>query len=248
MVSLLDRLRGDSKSLRFRFVTRPWLWLRYWLPARLAGTSEVAIWARLTDEGQAGHVHTVPDPAYLEGGAAQYRYLLAAGVHPEHRLLDYGCGPMRGGLHLARYLRPGNYVAADISANMLRRGVFLLTQAGVSRNTFHVIRVRSPRLEELEGFSFEWIFSHSALQYVSDTDFETILRALRGLLAEDGQLHFTFPDERELPALRAKRQYYRPPERLRELCTAVGFSFQLASGKAAEAWPGVNIAVLRRAS
>ena len=44
-----------------------------------------------------------------EMGQLQFDFMCARGLLPEHRLLDLGCGALRGGVHFARYLQPGKY-------------------------------------------------------------------------------------------------------------------------------------------
>lgn len=48
-------------------------------------------------------------------GKLQFDYLVANGLKPGHRLLDIGCGTLRGGRHFIRYLAPGGYTGIDIS-------------------------------------------------------------------------------------------------------------------------------------
>ncbi|MBD3347042.1 MAG: methyltransferase [Chitinivibrionales bacterium] len=46
-------------------------------------------------------------------GLDQYEYLVSHGLQPGHRLLDFGCGAGRAGIHLIDYLDPGNYTGVD---------------------------------------------------------------------------------------------------------------------------------------
>lgn len=52
-------------------------------------------------------------------GQLQFDFLVRQGLKPEHRLLDIGCGTLRGGRHFIRYLNPGNYTGMDISPKAL---------------------------------------------------------------------------------------------------------------------------------
>lgn len=47
-------------------------------------------------------------------GQLQFDYLVLCGLKPEHKLLDIGCGCLRGGLHFTRYLKPSHYMGFDI--------------------------------------------------------------------------------------------------------------------------------------
>ncbi len=46
-------------------------------------------------------------------GLDQYEYLVQNGLLPGHRLLDFGYGAGRAGIHLIDYLETGNYVGLD---------------------------------------------------------------------------------------------------------------------------------------
>ena len=57
-----------------------------------------------------------------ETGRAQMALLLAAGLAPDHHLLDIGAGSLRLGCKAAAYLNPGHYWATDLSGALMRRG------------------------------------------------------------------------------------------------------------------------------
>ena len=48
-----------------------------------------------------------------ELGVLQFEFLVKRGLKPHHRLLDVGCGALRGGVHFVRYLDPGCYHGID---------------------------------------------------------------------------------------------------------------------------------------
>ena len=77
-------------------------------------------------------------------GPLQLEVLRAHGLRPEHRLLDIGCGSLRGGRHLMRYLEPGNYWGLDISPEILAAARQLVAQEGLAG--------REPHLHATEGF------------------------------------------------------------------------------------------------
>jgi hypothetical protein len=57
-----------------------------------------------------------------EVGKIQYEFLLDQGLKPEHRLLDIGCGCLRGGVHFTPYLNPGNYWRIDHNNSLIEAG------------------------------------------------------------------------------------------------------------------------------
>lgn len=57
-----------------------------------------------------------------EIGQLQLDFLVAQGVQPTDRLLDIGCGALRGGVKLIPFLAPGNYWGIDNNALLLQVG------------------------------------------------------------------------------------------------------------------------------
>lgn len=66
-----------------------------------------------------------------EIGQLQFEFLKARGLRPDHKLLDMGCGCLRGGIHFVRYLDPGNYCGLDINASLIQAGALELDEAGL---------------------------------------------------------------------------------------------------------------------
>ena len=57
-----------------------------------------------------------------ETGRLQLRLLQAAGMQPQHHLLDIGAGSLRLGCRAVPYLDPGNYWGTDASGTLMARG------------------------------------------------------------------------------------------------------------------------------
>ena len=53
---------------------------------------------------------------WSEIGQLQFDFLLESGLQPHHKLLDIGCGCLRGGIHFINYLEASNYSGLDINA------------------------------------------------------------------------------------------------------------------------------------
>ncbi len=70
--------------------------------------------AAATAEGGAGPNHRGAMAADWDAaGQLQLDHLVAAGLRPEHRVLDVGCGMLRAGVKLAAYLEPKHYFGID---------------------------------------------------------------------------------------------------------------------------------------
>jgi SAM-dependent methyltransferase len=65
-------------------------------------------------------------------GRIQFEFMLARGLQPAHTLVDIGCGALRGGVHLIRYLEPGHYCGLDINSSLVRAGQKEVEDAGLA--------------------------------------------------------------------------------------------------------------------
>ena len=57
-----------------------------------------------------------------EVGQLQLDFLVAQGLMPHHRLLDIGCGSLRAGVKLVRYLDAGHFAGSDLNESLLTAG------------------------------------------------------------------------------------------------------------------------------
>ena len=55
-----------------------------------------------------------------EIGRLQYDFMLERGLQPQHKLLDIGCGCLRGGIHFIDYLESSNYYGLDVNASLIK--------------------------------------------------------------------------------------------------------------------------------
>jgi SAM-dependent methyltransferase len=87
----------------------------------------------LTDEEIAAGVHRGQvGGLWEELGRLQLDFLIARGLTPDRRVLDVGCGCLRGGVELVRYLEPGNYYGLEVNASLLKAGRAELAAAGLA--------------------------------------------------------------------------------------------------------------------
>lgn len=73
---------------------------------------------RIADRGHRAVVGGMWD----EIGGLQRDFLIGQGLRPRDSVLDIGCGSLRGGVTLAKYLKPRNYYGLDISEALISAG------------------------------------------------------------------------------------------------------------------------------
>lgn len=81
-----------------------------------------------------------------ERGLFQLHFLKEQGLKPEHRLLDIGCGPIRAGQHLIKYLDNGNYYGVDYNAPFIKIAKELIAESE--------LQAKNPTVEVVDDFAF----------------------------------------------------------------------------------------------
>ena len=74
----------------------------------------------------------VPLDGFEEEGRLQLTTLLRLGLRPQSKLLDIGCGCLRGGYWLIHFLDPGSYFGIEPHRGRLGLGLSLLVEPGVA--------------------------------------------------------------------------------------------------------------------
>lgn len=127
-----------------------------------------------------------------EVGRLQLRFLRARGLRRDHRLLDIGCGALRGGVHLVRYLDVGRYTGVDKEPELLRIGAE--RELGTA-----LMAAKRPTLLALADFEFERLpvrpdiaWAHSLFTHLPMEHIRRCLANLRLVIAPGGVLYATF--------------------------------------------------------
>lgn len=100
-------------------------------------------------------------------GAFQLALLQWLGLQPQDTLLDVGCGPLRGGIHLMEFLQRGNYRGVDFNASFIEAAHALLEQEHLSPASSQVSVLQEFDFASL-GRTFDFIFCFSVLNHCSD--------------------------------------------------------------------------------
>jgi SAM-dependent methyltransferase len=127
-----------------------------------------------------------------EMGELQTSFLVEHGLRPGHRLLDVGCGSLRAGLHLMRYLEPGHYYGIDASTELLTAGRWEVERCGLEH--------RAPTLRhgasfDVESFGqrFDYAIAHSVFTHIPiNSILVCLLRVERVLRRPGGRFYATF--------------------------------------------------------
>lgn len=223
--ALRKLLRGRHNSIRYRFVTRPREWLEYAL-FRLKGGTWIDYYTKRLDRAAARSKDELARQEYVVQGAEHFALIKANGLKPDDRFLDYGCGILRVGIHVIKYLAPNRYVGVEISKDRLARGQELAAQEGVPADRYNTLVVHDCHLRELGGQQFDFIWAWSVVNHMPDADVKEMLRAMRKHLAPSGQFIFMFNDGDRTGRIGIK-DFLVPRATMQAWCEAAGFKFSL---------------------
>jgi cyclopropane fatty-acyl-phospholipid synthase-like methyltransferase len=228
--AVVKLLRGEYNSVRYRYIRLPKEWVEYVFCYRLFGKDWTAFYTdRMNHEAEISR-DTRPSDRYLDQSASHLEDLRAVGMQPHHRLLDYGCGVMRTGMTAIPYLASGRYTGVDISAVRIEKGRDLLAESGIEPDTYEAFTVTDCDLKELQGRQFDYVWAQSVLTHMPVSEIRVMLRAMRPLIAPDGQFLFTFSADESYKRRHVKDFWY-PEDFMEQECRAAGYDYELvASG------------------
>jgi SAM-dependent methyltransferase len=127
-------------------------------------------------------------------GALQLAFLKAQGLRPEHRLLDIGCGCLRGGVHCVAYLAPGHYYGLDSNPALIEAGLTMeLPALGLAdRLPPGNLLVSDTFAFKDFGVRFDCALAHSLFTHLPEPAIRLCLLKLRPVLVPGGRFFATF--------------------------------------------------------
>lgn len=134
--------------------------------------------------------------AYERGhgvGEAQIDFLRSRDLQPSDRVLDIGCGDLRGGRYIIDYLDAGNYTGMDISPAALGAAHETLSGAGVRHKRPLLVCNDDLRFDEFDR-PFDVVFSHSVFTHLPIEYIEECFANLRQILADGGRAYLSYGD------------------------------------------------------
>ena len=108
-------------------------------------------------------------------GRLQLTTLLREGLYPDSKVLDIGCGCLRGGYWLIHFLDPGCYCGIEPNRTMLEAGISHLLEAGL-------IAAKNPRFDcnaefdsSVFGVVFDFFVARSVWTHASKRHIQKML-------------------------------------------------------------------------
>lgn len=127
-------------------------------------------------------------------GPLQFNFLVKRGLGPHHKMLDIGCGTLRGGRHFIKYLDAGNYTGFDISAKAIEYGKGLVEKEGLAHKKPQLIvsEKKNLKFEEFNGKIFDFILAQSVLTHLPPEAIEACFRHIGNIMNKNSFFYFTY--------------------------------------------------------
>ncbi len=149
-------------------------------------------WRQLSaDEIAAGQHREMVGGMWEEIGHLQFDFLKQQGLLPEHRLLDVGCGCLRGGIHFLRLLNKGNYYGLDINSSLIATGKMELTSAGLLDKNPNLLVNDKFEFSKF-GVKFDFALGLSVFTHLFMNHIARCLVEVKKVLQPDGRFYATF--------------------------------------------------------
>jgi len=156
---------------------------------------KAAVAARVRAGERRAMIGAPTDELWVKIGSIQFEFLKTQGLKPTDRLLDIGCGCLRGGIKFVAYLEAGHYFGTDLNRSLLDEGYDVeLAQLGLTGKL-----PRSNLIEDgafdyswADGVRFDFALAQSVFTHLPLDQLSTCLRNLERVVVPGGQFFVTF--------------------------------------------------------
>jgi len=137
-------------------------------------------WYRLTVGGM-----------WIEIGELQFKYMVNQGLQQHHKLLDVGCGSLRGGIHFINYLHEGNYYGMDADDDLVDCAHREIKECGLTGKNPTIVR-RSNFDFTVYDTEFDYALAVSVFTHLNLNDIIKCLIRMEKALKCGGVFYATF--------------------------------------------------------
>lgn len=165
-----------------------------------------------------------------EVGKLQFNFLINLGLKPQHKLLDFGCGSLRGGLFFIDYLNIGNYTGVDISKELLASGKCFLAETGLTHKNPILINNQDFSLRELQENIFDFVISFSVFTHMPVQDLKECLKNIIQLLNPTSLFYATIFESKRYRQSMDKTAFYYPFDLIERIGRQCGLNIKRVMG------------------
>jgi SAM-dependent methyltransferase len=165
--------------------------------------------ATLGARGWVGHtgVEWTRD-SFAKQGLDMWPQIVAFGLEPNMRCVDYGCGSLRLGQHAIRYLEPGNYFGVDVSRAFIEQGKELVGDELLTSKRPLLDLVSAEVVEQIARWEPSFIFSNAVLTHVPPDELGLFFSRLEAMMTGKSRAFVTFVASPRVERLRSMTWAY----------------------------------------
>jgi len=115
-------------------------------------------------------------------------------LQPHHKMLDIGCGTLRGGRHFIKYLNTGKYYGIDISPKAITYAKQLVQQEGLLEKSPHLVvsEKKDLKFREFSGETFDYILAQSVFTHLKPEHIKECFENICHIMHENSIFYFTY--------------------------------------------------------
>jgi len=138
--------------------------------------------------------HKAIGGSWEEMGRLQFNFLIKKGLKPEHKMLDIGCGTLRGGRKFIKYLNQGNYFGVDMADKTIEYGKQLIQKEGLSKKNPYLVvnEEKNLKLNEFRGKVFDFILAQSVITHLPPEPIEELFENIGKVMDKNSVFYFTY--------------------------------------------------------
>jgi SAM-dependent methyltransferase len=149
---------------------------------RIRGGKELAsLGAKLRDSGGG------EKSEFATAGASKFqRYADIAELQPHQRVVDYGCGSLRIGLHFMTFLDAGNYFGLDVTTDFIEIGKTLIAPVVLADKRPQLAAIGEISIAAAAAFGADLVISNAVCYHVHPSEMNVYLGNLIRLTGKPG--------------------------------------------------------------
>ena len=127
-----------------------------------------------------------PSADFEKAGREQLTYLLLAGLNPDSKVIDLGCGVLRAGYWLIHFLSPGRYFGIEPHTGRLDMGVNTILEPEVLNSKRPQFDTNSQFDTSVFGTKFDFFLAYSIWTHASKRQIQAMLDSFLRDSPDDG--------------------------------------------------------------
>ena len=177
-----------------------------------------------TDQRVDDNPHEAVGGLWDELGQLQFEFLIRRGLQAHDRLLDIGCGTLRGGRHFIRYLDIDGYTGLDISPKAIEYAEVLVQREGLVEKKPRLVlsKQNDLRFHEFSSETFEYLLAQSVFTHLPAAPIEECFRFVGSIMTSTSRFFFTY-NEASRPRQTSFKDFGYPKSFFKTLAKAYQF-------------------------